>query len=143
MIRQSQAQRSHAQTIEDATRFDVTVGLCVPLRQDNDGRARFSFAFPTRVEQSRAGGIVYDGRCFDRAGPGESIFGETVIRNLRQGVELRAPSHHALGMLAKNPARIVAVDTVLNELQAPLERADYSIVIALRVRNLAGTHPSS
>src|SRR5690242_9026733 len=51
VIRQSQPQRGHAQTVENTASLDVTVRLCVPLRQYDDGRARFFLALPSRPKQ--------------------------------------------------------------------------------------------
>src|SRR5437016_14224289 len=102
MIWQCQPQRSHPQAIEDATSFDVTIRLGVPLWQDDDGGAWFILSLTSRREQPRARQVVFRRRSFDRAGPHQTISSEPPVRNLRQGVAVLAPSHHAFAVFAKD-----------------------------------------
>src|SRR3989442_897182 len=143
MIWQCQPQRSHPQAIEDATSFDVTIRLGVPLWQDDHGGAWFILSLTSRREQPRPRKIVFRRRSFDRAGPLQAIPGELPVRNLRQGIEVLAPRHHPFGVLAKDHARIIAVRVLPNKFGAPRKRPYYAIIVAFCVRNLARAHPSS
>src|SRR2546426_10564703 len=143
VIWQCQPQSSHPQAIEDATSFDVTIRLCVPLWQDDHGGAWFILSLTSRREQPRARQVVFRGRSFDRAGPRQTIPSELPIRNLRQCIKVLAPSHHPFGVFAKDHARIIAVRVLANKFGAPRKRPYYAITVAFCVRNLARAHPSS
>src|SRR2546425_9480485 len=92
VIRQCQPQCGHSQAIEDATSFDVTIRLGVPLWQDDDGGPWFILSLTSRREQPRARQVVFRRRSFDRAGPRQTISSDLPIRNLRQCIKVLAPS---------------------------------------------------
>src|SRR5947209_16898175 len=102
VIWQGQPQSSHAQAVEDATSFDVTIRLRIPLWQDDDGGAWFILSLTSRREQPRARNVVFRRRSFERARPRQAIPGELPVGNLRQGIKVLAPSHHPCGVLAKD-----------------------------------------
>ena len=65
------------------------------------------------------------------------------VRNLRQGIEVLAPSHHPFGVLAKDDMRVIAVRVLANKFGAPRKRPYDAIIVAFCVRNLARAHQSS
>src|SRR6266567_982965 len=143
VIRQCQPQRTHSQAGEDAAGFHMTIRLCVPLWQDDNGGPWFILSLTSRREQPRARKVVFRSRSLDRTRPCQTISNELPVRNLRQGIEVLAPSHHPFGVLAKDYARIVPVRVLTNEFSAPRKRPYYAIIVASCVRNLARAHPSS
>ncbi len=140
---QSQTQRRHAQTVENATGFDVTIRLRVPLWQHHDGGARFSSAFPASRKQTGAHEVVFRIRCLNRAGPGQYIAAQLPIVNLGKRVKVLAVGHCLRGMCAQNGSRVSAVRMVADELQTPAKRSHKPVVVSLCVRNLTSAHPSS
>src|SRR5712692_6196592 len=143
VIWQCQPQSSHPQAVEDATGFDVTIRLRVPLWQDDNGGAWFILSLTAGREQPRARKVIFRSRSFDRTGPCQTISNELPVRNLRQCIEVLAPSHHLFGVLAKDHTRIVAVRVLANKFGAPRKRPYDAIIVAFCVRNLARAHPSS
>src|SRR6266513_3918184 len=89
------------------------------------------------------GKVVFRRRSFDRTRPCQTISNELPVRNLRQGIEVLAPSHHPFSVLAKDHARIVAVRVLANKFGAPRKRPYYTIIVAFCMRDLARPHPSS
>ena len=143
VIRQRQAQRSHAETVEDTASLDVAIRLGVPLGQDNDGRARLVLSFAARDKQTPAGDVVFGGRSFDGAGPTQTIAVQREIADRGQRIKLFTAIHCARRVLVEDSPRIVAICVLVDELQAPFKRAHDSIVIAARVLQFTGAHPSS
>src|SRR5436190_23299612 len=104
VIGQSQSQCVHAETVEDAACFDVTIGLSVPRRQHHDGRASLVLALATRSKQASVYGIVFLRRCMNGAGPGQMFAGKLVIIYVRQSEEFLTLSLRSLRVLAKDSA---------------------------------------
>ena len=102
VIRESQPQRGHAQAVEDAARLDVAVWLRVPLWQYEDCGAWFSFTLAPGPKQPRSSDIVFGRRSRDRAGPGQSIAAEMVVRDGRRREKLFATRHHEIRVVAEN-----------------------------------------
>jgi hypothetical protein len=83
VIWKRQPQGGHPQTIKDATGFDVTIGLRIPLRQDDDRSSRLVLPLFLWREQSGPHDVVFSRWCRDCARPGQLIAGKFVIIDLR------------------------------------------------------------
>src|ERR1051325_9035830 len=98
MIRKRQSLRRHPDHVEDATRFDVTLRLRIPLRQHDHSLAR---VFTLRRKEPRTRDIVLGRRRMHSACPGKLIGFEMIIGDRRRRVELFTCRHHPRRVITK------------------------------------------
>src|SRR4030095_1822154 len=107
--------------IEDATSFNVTLRLSIPLRHDDDGSVRTPAIFRFGREETRARYIVF--RCCGLNGtrPGKLIAIQLEVADCGNCIKAIAVGKRLFSVAAENIARIVAVDMFNDKGEAPLK----------------------
>ena len=118
MIRQGQTQTGNAEAVEQSAKTDMTVGLRVPVGQDNDCTRRafvFFAGFGGRGQVFRRRRIVVRRRCVNHARPRQTIIRvEPVIAYGRQGIKFIAARDTVTPVRAQNILRAARRQTFVS-----------------------------